>query len=108
MQKKVGLLDHFMLDKEFTGKIKWIVEYDAIGRKVAKQSLVCAWLSVCLTVCRDLPFIPNLERRPYLLMRTKRTRRRTQAKPAKPTAMETWETAKDCVRRTDERIALTL
>lgn len=31
----------------------------------------------------------NLERRPYLLIRTKRTTRITQANTAKPTAMET-------------------
>lgn len=56
-----------------------------------KESQMCSWCSACLAINRDLPFIPNLERRPYLLIRTKRTRRRMQAKPAKPTAMETWE-----------------
>lgn len=60
-------------------------------RQKPKESQMCLWCSACLAINRDLPFIPNLERRPYLLIRTKRTRRRMQAKPAKPTAMETWE-----------------
>lgn len=38
-----------------------------------------------------LPFIPNLDRRPYLLIMIKRTTRRTQAKAASPTAMETYK-----------------
>lgn len=38
-----------------------------------------------------LPFIPNLDRRPYLLIIIKRTTKRTQAKAASPTAMETWK-----------------
>ena len=42
-----------------------------------------------LYICADSPFIPNLERRPYLLMRTNRTMSSTQAKPARPTAMDT-------------------
>ena len=36
-----------------------------------------------------LPFIPNLDRRPYLLIMIKRTTNRTQAKAASPTAMDT-------------------
>jgi len=36
-----------------------------------------------------VPFIPNLDRRPYLLIITKRTTKRTQANAASPTAMET-------------------
>lgn len=55
---------------------------------------------LCPTISADLPFIPNLERRPYLLMRTKRTRRRKQAKPTRPTAMETWGEWHAVVRRT--------
>lgn len=38
-----------------------------------------------------VPFIPNLDRRPYLLIIIKRTTKRTQAKAASPTAMETWK-----------------
>lgn len=38
-----------------------------------------------------LPFMPNLERRPYLLMRRKRTTSITQANPARPTAIETYK-----------------
>ena len=36
-----------------------------------------------------LPFIPNFDRRPYLLIMIKRTTNRTQAKAASPTAMDT-------------------
>lgn len=35
-----------------------------------------------------IPFIPNLLRRLYLLMRTKITMRKTQPKPARPTAID--------------------
>lgn len=45
------------------------------------------------TIAREnptLPFIPNLDRRPYLLIMMKRTTNRTQAKAASPTAMDTW------------------
>jgi hypothetical protein len=38
-----------------------------------------------------LPFIPNLDRRPYLLIMMKRITNRTQAKAASPTAMDTYE-----------------
>ena len=38
-----------------------------------------------------LPFIPNLDRRPYLLIMMKRTTSSTQAKAASPTAMDTCE-----------------
>lgn len=60
-----------------------------------KTHLIDCLPAFCLTVLINLPFIPNLERRPYLLMRTKRTRRRMQAKPAKPTAMVTWKTGNE-------------
>lgn len=59
------------------------------GRKKKNKTRLSVFLSARQIICVVLPFIPNLERRPYLLMRTKRTRRRTQAKPANPTAMET-------------------
>lgn len=35
--------------------------------------------------------MPNLDRRPYLLIMIKRTTSSTQAKAASPTAMDTWE-----------------
>lgn len=44
-----------------------------------------------------LPFIPNLDRRPYLLIMMKRTTNRTQAKAASPTAMDTWRGQKQTV-----------
>ena len=50
-----------------------------------------------------LPFMPNLERRPYLLMSTKRTISITQANPARPTAMETWVPGDRVEREGEER-----
>lgn len=41
-----------------------------------------------------IPFIPNLLRRLYLLMRTKITMRKTHPKPARPTAIDIYRKKK--------------